>query len=146
MIVGGSWWLRADGRIGIALIRILPGRLLAGSIAAIVQRAVASIGQLAAIFVGVRKEEGVGENHTEKQASHGEPEFHIVAHAGLLSHQADPLILTLPEYGGEGIRTGSTGPSKGYDIPAAFFKAPGGSSCLAVGFLSDLPSRVGGVW
>ena len=37
------------------------------------------------ILAIVGKEEGVGENNTEKQAPDGEAEFHIVAHAGLLS-------------------------------------------------------------
>src|SRR5438874_2604876 len=38
-----------------------------------------------AILAIVGKEEGVGENYPKKQTPDGQSEFHIVAHAGLLS-------------------------------------------------------------
>jgi hypothetical protein len=126
--------------IGVALRR---GRGFLRSVA-IVERAVRAVSDVFAIFVGVGKEKGVGENHTEKQSTDGKPEFHIAAHAGLLSHQASPLTLT----GSTGAQTPDSRPElrvdSDYDIPAAFFKAPAGSSCLAVCFLSSLPSPPGG--
>src|SRR4051812_45628073 len=76
-VVRRSW-------IALGVIRVRERR--PGSIAiAAVERAVAAFGQILSILVGVGKEEGVGEDHTQQKTPHRQTQFHVVAHSGLLS-------------------------------------------------------------